>query len=140
MILAASGTLEEDAKFQYIRTLVRGEALRQFESLSADVESTETLNVDYIIRVLSQYFFPVNFLSQQKCTMWRGMKKTRSLTVRCYATQLIDLNEYSESFPGATLNDKIGVTELNEILLNSMPNSWSNKSYVQGFDCESITF
>ena len=35
--LAASGTLEIGAKIQYIRTIVRGEALRQFESLSADI-------------------------------------------------------------------------------------------------------
>ena len=35
--------------------------------------------------------------------------------------------------------DKIGVTELNEIILNSMPNSRSKQAYVQGFDCESIS-
>ena len=34
----------------------------------------------------------------------------------------------------------MGVTELNEILLNSMPNIWSNQSYVQVFDCEYISF
>ena len=38
------------------------------------------------------------------------------------------------------MTDKIGMTELNEILLNSMPNSWSKKLYVQGFDYESINF
>ena len=38
------------------------------------------------------------------------------------------------------MTDKIGVPELNEILLNSMPTSWSKQVYVQGFDCESITF
>ena len=38
------------------------------------------------------------------------------------------------------MNDKIGVTELNKILLNSMPNSWSKQAYIQGLDCESITF
>ena len=36
--------------------------------------------------------------------------------------------------------DKMGVTELNEILLNSMPNSWSKQAYIQGFDCETICF
>ena len=30
--------------------------------------------------------------------------------------------------------------DLNEILLNSMPNSWSKQAYVQGFDCKYITF
>ena len=38
------------------------------------------------------------------------------------------------------MNDKISVTKLNEILLNSMPNIWSRQAYVQGFYCESITF
>ena len=59
MNLAASGTLEADEKFQYLWTLFRGEALRQFDSLYAKVESTETLKVDYIIRGLAQYFHPV---------------------------------------------------------------------------------
>ena len=72
--------------------------------------------------------------------MRHEVKKTRSMTIRHYAAHLIDLNEYLASFPGATLTDNIGVTKLNEILLNSMPNSWSKQAYVQGFDCESITF
>ena len=69
-----------------------------------------------------------------------GMETTRDLTVRHYAARLIDINEYLASFPGETLNDKIGVTELNEILLRSMPTRWSRQAYVQGFCYESITF
>ena len=49
--LATTGTLDMDAQIQYLLTLVRGEAFRQFELLSADVENTETLNVDFILRV-----------------------------------------------------------------------------------------
>ena len=71
--------------------------------------------------------------------MRHGMKKPCSLNVRRYAARLIDLNEYLASFLGATLPDNIGVTQLNDILLNSMPTSWSKHAYVQGFDCESIT-
>ena len=52
------------------------------------------------------------------------MKKTCALTVRSYAARLIDLNEYLESFLGSTFNDKINVTKLSEIILNSMLNSW----------------
>ena len=40
MTLAASETLETDTRFQYLCTLVHEEALRQFGSLSDDVEST----------------------------------------------------------------------------------------------------
>ena len=53
---------------------------------------------------------------------------------------LIDLNEYVATFPGAKPTQKIGVTEINENLLNSMPNSWIKQAYVQVFDCEFITF
>ena len=42
--------------------------------------------------------------------MHRGMKKPCALTDRRYAARLIYLNEYLESFTGATLNDKIGET------------------------------
>ena len=68
------------------------------------------------------------------------MKKMHSLKVMRYAARLIDLNEYSDSFPQATIADKIGVTELNEIIWNSMPNSWSKQAYVQGFGCKFISF
>ena len=70
---------------------------------------------------------PVNLLSKQKRAMRRCMKKPRRLKVRHYAARLIDLNEYLDSFPGAAMNNKIGFTELNEILLNSMPSIWSKQ-------------
>ena len=47
MNLAATGTLDMDENIQYLCTLVLGEALRQFDLLSADLENTETLNLDY---------------------------------------------------------------------------------------------
>ena len=109
--LSASGALEVGTKGQYLCTLVHGEALLHFDSFSADVESTQTLNVDDIIKGLVQYFPPVNSLSEQKRSMRHGVKKPRALTVRRYTARLIDLNEYLASFPEATLNDKIGVTE-----------------------------
>ena len=49
--LAVSVTLEAGKKYKYFSNLVREEALRQIYLLSADVEGTETPNVDYIIRV-----------------------------------------------------------------------------------------
>ena len=71
--------------------------------------------------------------------MRRATRKPHRFKVRYYVTHLIDLNEYLDSFPVAKLTDKIGMTDLNEILLNSMPNSWSKQAYVQIFDCEYIT-
>ena len=39
---------------------------------------------------------------------------------------------------GEKISDKISVTELNAISLNSMPDRWIKKAYVQGFDCKFI--
>ena len=87
MTLAATGKLEIDTKIQYLRTLVHGEALRQFYLLSDDIENTETLNLDYYIKGLALYFFPVNLLSKQKRAIRHRMKKKHSLKVRRYAAR-----------------------------------------------------
>ena len=89
--------------------------MRQFDLFFTDVANTKPLNVDYYIKYLELYPPPVNFLSKQKRAMRRGMKTPCSLKARHYAARLIDLNEYLDSFPGATLADKIGVTELDDL-------------------------
>ena len=40
------------------------------------------------------------------------------------------MNEYLAYFQGATLADKIDVTELNYIILNIMIDSWPKQAYV----------
>ena len=69
-----------------------------------------------------------------------GINKPRELKVRCYTARVIDINDYLDVFPGAKVCDKIGDTEINEIILNGMPNGWSKKSYVHIFYCKTITF
>ena len=72
--------------------------------------------------------------------MRRCMKKPHSLKLRHYAVCLIGFNEYLASFRGATMSYKMCVTELNTILLKSMPDIFSKQAYVQGFDCEAVSF
>ena len=55
--LAAMGTLETEAKVHYLHMLVFGEALNQFDLLSADMENMDTsLDVDYLLKGLAWYF------------------------------------------------------------------------------------
>ena len=54
MTITASGTVEAGAKCQYLCTPVRRKPLCQFDSLYADIESTQNLNVDDIIKILAQ--------------------------------------------------------------------------------------
>ena len=72
--------------------------------------------------------------------MRRCIKKPRSLKVKFYVAHLLDLNEYLASFPEANMTDKFGVIELNDILLNRIPNSWYKQAYVKGFYWKYIYF
>ena len=69
-----------------------------------------------------------------------GMRNPRGLKVRFYEACLIGLNKYLDLFPGAKMPNKIGLMELDEILINIMSNSWSKQAYVQVFGCGYITF
>ena len=72
-------------------------------------------------------------LSKQKRAMCRRARKPRELKVRHYAACMIFINEYFSDLPGAKECDKIGEMDINEILLNIMPNGCSTQVYVQGF-------
>ena len=59
MTLAATGTLDMEARVKYLCALVHGEALRQFDLVSDDAKKTETLlYVDDLIKGLSWYYPP----------------------------------------------------------------------------------
>ena len=59
---------------------------------------------------------------------------------RRYASHMIKLNEYLDVFMVSNLNKTIGETELNGILLHSMPSIWGKKDFIQGLDIEAFTF
>ena len=62
---------------------------------------------------------------KQKRAMHRGMRIPRGLILRRYADFFIALKEYLAVFVGEKISDKFCVTELDQILLNSMSNIWS---------------
>ena len=62
MNIEASGMLEDTEKMQYLCTMVFGEELNQFDTLSTEVGSTTLENLKNIILGLGAYFFPVNVL------------------------------------------------------------------------------
>ena len=67
MTFAATGTLETGEKIRYLCMLVRGEALHHFYLLHADLEITEILNMEYIIKGVSLYFPLMNLLLKKAC-------------------------------------------------------------------------
>ena len=85
--------------------LVRGEALRHFDTLYAEVWITTPENLTYIILGLGTYFFLVNVRPKKKRDMRHVTRKPPGLKVRCYASHIVDLNKYLDFFPGAKESD-----------------------------------
>ena len=65
----ASGTFVASTNIQYLHTLIHGEALHQFNTLSDERLITTSENLKSIIFALGTYFFPANAISKQKHAM-----------------------------------------------------------------------
>ena len=91
MTLEASIMLEKSGYIQYLHTLVRGESVCQFDTLSAYVEIKTPLTVEGIILRFGTYFFPFNVISKKKRVMRCGIRKLRRLKVRRYRDFLLKL-------------------------------------------------
>ena len=121
-------------KNQYLHTLLRGEALHEFETLSAHIDHTTNKILNKIIFGQGTYFFPISALSKKNHALRHGMRNPIKLKIRRYAAHLIELNEYLNIFPGSNMNNKIGGTELNEILLHNVSHGWGDQDFRWGFD------
>ena len=91
MNIEASIMLEKSGYIQYLHTLVRGESVCQFDTLSAYVEIKTPLTVEAIILRFGTYFFPFNVISKKKHVMRCGIRKLRRLKVRRYRDFLLNL-------------------------------------------------
>ena len=127
MTIESSQTLVDNVKIKYLCTMVRGEALTHFDTLSAEVGSTSFENLK-IYFWFGYVLFPVNTLSKKYRTIFCGINKPYFFKVRLYTYPMIDPNDYLSVF----LGDNFFEMELNEIFLNRVPNSWSRQAYVQG--------
>ena len=139
IMIEALEILADSAKLQYIYTILRGEALHQFDTFCAQAGSTNKTYLNRIIPGLGMHIFPVNELSKQKSAMKHGTRNPCELKAISYAVYLIDLNDYLDNIQGEKASDKIGDTEINKIILNILQSVWSKQEYMQGFYCETIT-
>ena len=112
MMLEASGTLASNMKLQYIRKILRGDALCQFDTLCDQVVSMTMAHLIQVILGLCTYFFPVNVSYKKNCAMHLGINKPCKLIVRCYADILINIHKYFAAFPGEKAGDYINDTQL----------------------------
>ena len=94
----------------------------------------------FIQEGLLGYFPPINALSKQKCAMGRVIRKPQYLPFKIFVARLTKINNYLPLFSGSSAAKKIPPKELNNIILHAVPNSWTKKAYLQGWDFEGKSF
>ena len=70
-----TGTTVTAGKINYLRTLLRREALREFDELVSHNAGTNNSHLKFIQEGLLGYFTPINALSKKKRTMRHAMRK-----------------------------------------------------------------
>ena len=135
-----TGTTSATRKIQFLCTMLRREALREFNVLSSQVGSTTNGNIKLIKEGLIGYFSPINEINNHKCAMRHAMGKPPYLLFKIFAARLTELNNYLPFFPGLIAANKMDPEELNKILLHAVPNLWVKKAHVKGWDFEGRSY
>ena len=120
-----TGNTMESGKINYLRTLLRGEALQYFDELSINNTGTKKTHLNFIQEGLLGYIFLINVLSNQKRAMRRAMRKPWDFPIKLFNNRLTELNNYLPLFPGARSAKTMPPEELNKILLHVVPNGWA---------------
>ena len=68
------------------------------------------------------------------------MRKPPDLPFKRFDARLTGLNNYLPIFPGSNASNNMSPEELNEIILQTVLNVWSKKSYLQGWGFEGKTY
>ena len=131
--------IADGMNIQYLRTLVRGEALRQLDTLYIEVGSTISEHLKLIILSLATYFHSVKALSKQKRVIRLAARKTCGLELIRYVARMIDLNKYSAVFTGENPKNTNCKMELN-VFVTARQTAGSGKNMCRGLIVNSFFF
>ena len=117
-----TGTTTPSVRITYLRTMLSGQALREFSELQSKYIGTTNNHLKLIQEGLLECLFPINAISKKKRTMRRVMRKPQSMTFKHFASRLTKINNFLPIFPVSDTSKKMEMGELNEIILNAVPN------------------
>ena len=135
-----TGTTTPSGRINYLCMMLCGQALRDFNKLKYQCGGATNNHLKLIQEVLHEYFFPINALYKKKRLMRRTLRKPQSMTLKCFAARLTEINKLPPLLTGSDASKKMEMEDLNEIILHAVPNGWAKKSYLQGWYFEQKTY
>ena len=73
-----TGTMSANRKIHFLRNLLHGEALREFDDLAGQVAGTTNVHLKYIKEGLLRYFSPISTITKQNRDDMCYAKKPRT--------------------------------------------------------------
>ena len=89
-----TGTTSYTGKIHFLNTMLRREALREFNNLVGQVGNTNNGNIKLIKEILLGYFTPINALTKHKRTMKRAIRKPWDILFKIFDARLTEMNNY----------------------------------------------
>ena len=83
-----TGTTTVTRTIKYIRTLISGEALREFDELASQVTGTKKALLNSTKEGFLGYSTRINAIYNQKCTICRAMRKPQDPPFKLFTSQL----------------------------------------------------
>ena len=83
-----TGTTKAAEKISYIRTLVCGEALQEFDELASQNAGTDNSHLKFIQEGSLGYFPLINTLYKKKRVIRRAMRKPQDIPFKRFAARL----------------------------------------------------
>ena len=140
IVIDGAGVTTPSGRINYWRTMLREQALREFDKLQPQYCGAINNHLDLIQECLLEYVFPINALLKQKCVMRRAMRKTWSIAFKRFTERLTEMNNFLPLFPGSEASKKMETEEINKVILHAVPNGRSKQSYLKGWDFKLNTY
>ena len=106
--LEATGATSANGRIKFLHTLVRGEDLLNFKTLSDSISTIKNGNLNQIIIGRGKYPPPINAISKQKRAIRCDMRKPRTRKIRRYTLCLTNINDYLTVLQGFYVINSMG--------------------------------
>jgi len=133
-VITGQNMVEGSAKFAMARVLLKGDALRVFNSAAVTLQTETSSHFTSCINDVAKHVFPEGALKRQKRYMVRYMRKPRDTKVRDMTARVVEMNQDLKFYPPFDASKRLDDSELADIIEFGLPREWQKILLVQGFD------
>ena len=135
LIITGNGLTTGPAKYNLMRSLLKGEALRHFNNKAQELETETNLHHKMCLNAVSKHIFPKNALQMQKCYLHK-VHLHASTTISAYFACWHQINNSLTMFPPhGRVVQKLRDDEIIKLIYDQLPSCMqANLEHMNNFD------